>query len=437
MKILKVSTNKGGGASIAAERQAKALRKNGCEVKHLYVKQDWTQSEGYVWEDDGFDIFVSVEMPKFIKTDLFFQSYLENNRSLISNTYMSLWRKESPLDEAIYDYVNTNQFDVVHFHWVANMISSRLLSKLSRLNISFVFTGHDMNHFTGACHYDAGCGEHRNNCSNCPLLKNDYFELITQSHFEKTKAISAVSPTFIYPSEWLNDEYRKSKIAQIVGVNSSVLLRNCVDVNYFKVPTKFENQVKRSQLGFEHDEIIIISGAQDNTEIRKGFEYFERAVKKINRQYFGLNSDRKISFVVFGGGDHIVECTHPKIRYRHLGFINEESVRDLFQIADLLAFTSLEENFANIILESLMCATPVIGFSIGGVPDIVEDGINGKLVNNIDGESFTQGLSSLLFGEELSQLQSKTEKWSRRNRHKYSEEVIATELIDLYKELRE
>ncbi|WP_300319079.1 glycosyltransferase [Idiomarina sp.] len=435
MKILKVSTNRGGGASKAADRQAKALRAQDCEVKHLFVKQDWNETSIKIWEE-GTDAFVSAPMADFIKNDLLFQSYLQNNRTTISNTYMSLWRQESPFDDAIYNYVKDEQFEVVHFHWVANMISSRLLELLSELNVSFAFTGHDMNHFTGGCHYDAQCGEHANECSNCPLVEKDTFNLINKCHAEKTRAMTEAKPRFIYPSNWLNDEHQKSKVGQLLGADSSLVLRNCVDIDYFAIPSKSEVAEKRSKLGFEQDEIIVISGAHNNNEIRKGFEHFEYAVKKINQQRFGANSDLKISFVAFGGGDHVVECTHPKIRYRHLGFINESKVRDLFQVADLLAFTSLEENFANIILESLMCATPVLGFNIGGVPDIVEDEVNGKLIKSVDSENFTKGLSKLLLGSDLQELKKKTEHWSRVNRRKYSEPVIANELIDFYKELR-
>ena len=295
MKILKVSTNRGGGASKAADRQAKALRAQDCEVKHLFVKQDWNETSIKIWEE-GTDAFVSAPMADFIKNDLLFQSYLQNNRTTISNTYMSLWRQESPFDDAIYNYVKDEQFEVVHFHWVANMISSRLLELLSELNVSFAFTGHDMNHFTGGCHYDARCGEHANECSNCPLVEKDTFNLINKCHAEKTRAMTEAKPRFIYPSNWLNDEHQKSKVGQLLGADSSLVLRNCVDIDYFAIPSKSEVAEKRSKLGFEQDEIIVISGAHNNNEIRKGFEHFEYAVKKINQQA-GANSDPATSFV--------------------------------------------------------------------------------------------------------------------------------------------
>lgn len=436
MKILKVSTNRGGGATKAADRQAKALRDVGCVVKHLFVKQDWKATNTDL-RQDGDNVFVSGFMPDYLKTDLLFQSYIVNNRTEISNTYMSLWRQESPFDQVIFDYIKQEAFDVVHFHWVSNLISSRLLKLIKTINVPIVFTGHDMNHFTGACHYDAHCGKHATNCSGCNLLQQDPFNLVPQAHQEKTNAISNVNAKFIYPSEWLNQEYISSLLGQKLGSKSSTVLRNCVDIDYFAVASRIEELTKRKELGFDHNEIIVVSGAQNNSEIRKGFEYFEYAVKQINRCLFGLDDKLRIVFVAFGGGSSEIECTHPNVRYRMLGFINEKTVRDLFQVADLLAFTSLEENFANVILEALMCATPVVGFGIGGVPDIVKHNVNGKLVTELNSVAFANALADVLLTDELSSLQKSTEKWSIENRRFYSEPYIAQELQQFYQALQE
>lgn len=55
-------------------------------------------------------------------------------------------------------------------------------------------------------------------------------------------------------------------------------------------------------------------------------------------------------------------------------------VRPAFRDMDLFALTSHTEGFPNVILESLCMGTPVVATDVGGVAEIVEDGVTGRLV---------------------------------------------------------
>lgn len=434
-KILKLSTNSGGGATIAAERQAHALRKEGHTVMHLFVRQDWSVKDATLFTK-GDDVFVSVPMDAYLKPDLLFQAYLTGNRTAVSNTYMSLWRKESPFDQLVTDFIQEQGFDIIHLHWTSNLVSSKLLDNINALGIKVVITGHDMNHFTGACHYDAGCGLSQHDCHGCIQLTEDPHNIIAASMAEKRRVWADTKPTFIFPSDWLNQEYKKSRVAKEIGEKSSTVLRNCLDTEYFSPADQNRQAEIRAALGFEKDQIIVVSGAENNNEIRKGFDYFEGAVQAINRKSFGALEQKKITFVAFGGGDHIIPCAHPLVEYKHLGVLEHSQVRDLFQIADLLAFTSIEENFANIILEALMCACPVIGFDIGGIPDIVEQGLNGSLVSEVNQQAYSDAVASVLLNQgRLAELKTSTLQWRKDHAHQYSESFIAAQLASLYNDV--
>ena len=431
MKVLKLSTNKGGGATIAANRQVEALNTIGCDVKHLFIDQCWEHQTNDLVED-GTSVFLKPNMPKYLKADLSFQNYLYENRTDISNTYMSIWSIETDFDDIIFQYIVESGFDVVHFHWASNLISSKLLRSLSEKDIPIVITCHDMNPFTGACHYDAGCGQYVNDCSNCKQLTSDPLELIPSSHQEKKRSLSQVKPDYIFPSDWLNSEYKKSAIGKLLGHGSSIVIRNCLDTDYFSPIEESDRLAIKESFNFTLDEIIIVSGAENNNEVRKGFNFFESAVTKISRLRFGQREELKIRFVAFGGGNHELTCPHPQVKYSHLGVLTEEQVRSLFRCADLLAFTSVEENFANIILESLMCGCPVLGFNIGGIPDIVKSDVNGLLVSDISAEAYSNALADILFSEKLGQLKQNTKKWHLQNHPQYSLRAIAKELLSFY-----
>jgi glycosyltransferase involved in cell wall biosynthesis len=65
---------------------------------------------------------------------------------------------------------------------------------------------------------------------------------------------------------------------------------------------------------------------------------------------------------------------------RFLGPQPRETVLELLAAADALLLSSTWENFPHAVVESLAVGTPVIATAVGGVTEIVEDGVNGLLV---------------------------------------------------------
>ncbi|MBR6062185.1 MAG: glycosyltransferase, partial [Spirochaetales bacterium] len=60
---------------------------------------------------------------------------------------------------------------------------------------------------------------------------------------------------------------------------------------------------------------------------------------------------------------------------------------------------SLAENFANTVLEAVHCHIPIVGFNVGGIPDVVHDK-TGYLARYKDSQDLAYGIKSVLFGDE-------------------------------------
>lgn len=87
-----------------------------------------------------------------------------------------------------------------------------------------------------------------------------------------------------------------------------------------------------------------------------------------------------------------------KSRFVFAGAITDSDQKwELLQAASILAFAStLFEAQPLTILEALSVGTPVVAFDVGGVRDILRDGIDGYLVPAGDHESFTSTIANLL-----------------------------------------
>ena len=79
----------------------------------------------------------------------------------------------------------------------------------------------------------------------------------------------------------------------------------------------------------------------------------------------------------------------------------QESPRSFMSIADLLVLPSKEEGFGRVLLEAMAVGTPVIGTNVGGIPEIIEHGVNGLLVDYGDIEALKRSIIKILKNEQV------------------------------------
>jgi glycosyltransferase involved in cell wall biosynthesis len=116
------------------------------------------------------------------------------------------------------------------------------------------------------------------------------------------------------------------------------------------------------------------------------------------------------------------------------GFVTRERLYELYRLSDVAIFPSLfYENAPAVILESFQAGTPVVGSRIGGIPEIIEGGYNGRLFTAGDSGELKEVLESLINSpaelERLSQGALESVKKYDINRH-------VEKLVELYTEVK-
>jgi len=418
MKVLHVNTSDiQGGAARAAFRLNKALNKLNVNSKML------VQSKA------GDDINVkSVAETKIQKGLAKIRPYYD---MLPLELYKN--RQKGPFSVARtgVDICKNNyvkETDLINLHWInASFLSLKSIKKLNQLHKPIVWTLHDMWPFTGGCHYSGGCTKYKEKCGQCPMLNSSKDRDLTRRIWERKKNYyNNLNLTIVTCSTWLAQCAKDSSLFNDLRIE---VIPNSVDINIFK-PIKKE--IARDILDLPRNKYLILFGAMSATsDKRKGFHYLNKALGKIENDYPQIKDD--IELLVFGAS-YSEDINKLSIKTNFLGRLNDEhSLALCYSAADIFVTPSLEDNLPNTIMESLSCGTPVVGFKIGGIPDMIKHKHNGYLAEYKSVDDLAQGICWML--EDKKRLIDMGKKARQKVLDSYTYDIVGNKYLKLYKEL--
>ncbi|HZY45726.1 MAG TPA: glycosyltransferase family 4 protein, partial [Anaerolineae bacterium] len=111
-----------------------------------------------------------------------------------------------------------------------------------------------------------------------------------------------------------------------------------------------------------------------------------------NSQYDGFRQQTGVDYPAYFA-DHFRDVAS---RVQFLGGVSDSKLQQLYQSCDLFVAPSLYESFGLIYLEAMNYAKPVIGCRAGGIPEVIDDGVTGKLVDPESPIALAEAIVSLL-----------------------------------------
>jgi phosphatidyl-myo-inositol dimannoside synthase len=149
-------------------------------------------------------------------------------------------------------------------------------------------------------------------------------------------------------------------------------------------------------VGFPHGQIVLTVGRWAASERYKGADLLIRAVASLAAEF------RELQLVLAGSGDDLPRLqqlareTDIPSRIHFLTHFSRQELASCYARADIFALPSSGEGFGLVFLEAMALNKPVIGASLGGIPDIVTNGETGCLIDPKDSTSLERGLRTLL-----------------------------------------
>ena len=276
--------------------------------------------------------------------------------------------------------------DIIYIHWaIGGFLSLKNIEQLIRLDKPVIFFMHDMWTFTGGCHYSFSCEKYKQGCGNCQLFPHTTGKDLSARQFnKKAKLYSRYKNLyFVSPSKWLYTCARQSALVK----NKPVFhIPNVIDKMLFR---PFDKKAARQILNIDTSSTVICFGAISVNSVYKGWEYLRKALELLDRS----KSVGKITALIFGSAYDKQLADSIPFPAKFMGRLKDDySTALVYNAADVFLAPSLADNLPTTVMESLCCGTPVVGFDIGGIPDMVIHKQNGYLSKYKDAEDLAGGI---------------------------------------------
>src|SRR5213596_3461676 len=325
-------------------------------------------------------------------------SRVDSGRVPESNFLLWIYHLNSQMISKTTELFETERFDLIHAHdWVVGRAAVELKNGLGLPLISTI-------HATEIGRGGSLDGEYRRKVRDIERL------LVDQSD------------GIICCSNYMLDHIQH----QLGAVNAKIrVIPNGVEVSRFKR----DSQPR-----------LIPTGVSEN---RKVILYVGRSVREkgiftLIEAFDELRNRGKDVSLVFVGEGPMKEDLAKEILWRRLsdrvrlaGFVDERRLVSLYNSSDAFVLPSHYEPFGMVALEAMASRVPVVVSDVGGLSEIVEDGITGVKVPSSDPHALAEGILRVLDNRELSERLKENAYQAVQERYRW--DLIAEKTLEAYR----
>lgn len=360
-----------GGSEIVAYEQSIILAKMGFEIKIFAGGLDNKRKQYTIKRENGkFEI---------LRVNL-------HNSDFANTLYLNFEKKE--IDGLFCNAILEFAPDLIHFHNLYPL-SLQLIDEAYKMHIPSVMTLHD---YWGICFKNTLLTDEWKQCDK-KYIACTYCQPVFSSVNNNPASLSERNKKFIEyfnkvnllisPSRYLINRFIECGISSA----KTAVINNGINISRFsKKSNKHSNKIRFGYIGA--------------IKVHKGVENVLKAIS-------GLDFEHKramiLKIVGTGEGLYIEYCKRLMQEFQildivqFLGEIENIKISGFLMNIDVLVVPSIwPENLPVTIMEALASGIPVLASDIGGIPELIEDGVNGFLHKHDDPLSLTENIIKII-----------------------------------------
>lgn len=319
--------------------------------------------------------------------------------------------------------------DVVLLHWLGSeVLSIRQMGRLARSGPPLAWLLHDEWAFCGAEHYPEEVEGERftegYRRRNRPVGERGV-DLNRLTWARKLRNWTAPIH-LVAPSTWMEKQIRRSAL---MGQWQTTVIPYPLAVDWWGSVARDR---ARHELGLDPNRPIILFGAVGGeANPRKGGDLLRLALPRVFEQRRALRQTLP-ELITFGGAPGVTRVG--AVAARSVGRLDDTSLRLHYSAADVVVVPSRQEAFGQTASEAMACGTPVMAFAVGGLTDIVEDGVNGRLAPPFSTEALAEGILWVLGDRDRHRRLSEA---ASRSASRWDPERVARMYVDVFSQIQE
>ena len=329
-----------------------------------------------------------LQFPLIHRFPVVLSSSITKRLSLLQKSAVPSFRSLNILPTGIHHKINKMNPDMVQMHWINNNTIS--IAEISRIKSPVVWKLPDMWAFSGTEHYLApGAYErYKEGYHSGNRLDGDRgFDLDRIFWKYKRWCWKNTKIGIVCPSQWLSKCAKRSVLFGNYQIRN---IPNPLDTERYKPAL---TEVARKQLGLPiGKELVLFASFKAVGDRRKGFHHLKKCLEIMAN----IPRFNNVELVIMGSdGDPNSRLFGFPVHY--MGHVEDElKVIKIYQSSDTIVLPTEADNLPNVIKEGTCCGIPCVGFSVGGMPDMISHRETGYLVKPFDANDMVSGIQWVL-----------------------------------------
>lgn len=282
------------------------------------------------------------------------------------------------------------QYDLVYVVFWQELLSFETIEQIyDKLHCQIQFSAVDYSHMSGGCHFTGDCQRYKIGCGMCPAFHSINENDFTAQNVRFRKRVYEKVRPIVGGNNYMIQFYKESfllKDARIELFDSPI-----INTNIFR-PINKKSLLKKYNIS-ESKKYIILFGCQSLDDERKGIHFLLNGFAEL---YHIMGKTVNEVLIVSVGKESEDVRKRILFDYRSFGYVPLNMLPELYSLATVFVCPSVNDAGPMMVNQSLCCGTPVVGFDMGAVKQVVKDKGTGICVPLRDVKALAEGMLEII-----------------------------------------